>query len=175
MTRWIVLLCLVLVGCTPAAPGPAPAVPTSAPTAALPKAAATQREPMVATTPNPARPGVPTVSAAATRAAQPGETQPLAVVEWWLWAYRGGRGTEALTPLTQAYSDQVRLTGGVKRALGVDADAIRDVKLRQLPGATADQTRVEAVLTLTEGEVVLAVTLTRTPEGWRVSRVETTG
>lgn len=176
MTRWFVCLCLVLVGCTQAVPAPAPSAPTpAAATAPLPKAAAGQSEPVPATTPNPARPGVATVSAAATRAAQPGETQPLSVVEWWLWAYRGGRGTEALQPLAPAYADQLRLSGGVKRALGVDADAIREVKLRQLPGATPDEAKVEAVLTLTEGEVVLAVTLTRTPQGWRVSRVETTG
>ena len=176
MTRWIVCLCLLLVGCTSAAPSPAPTAPTpAAPTTPAVKAAATQSEPLPATTPNPARPGVATVSADATRAAQPGEGQPLAVVEWWLQAYRGGRGTEALLPLAQDYADQLRLSGGVKSALGVNADDIRDVKLRALPGATADQAKVEAVLTLTEGEVILAVTLTRTPQGWRVSRVETTG
>ena len=175
MTRWIVCLCLFLVGCASAAPGPSSTAATPAPATVAVKTAPTQSEPMPVTTANTARPGVATVSAAATRAAQPGEAQPLSVVEWWLLAYQGGRGAEALLPLAQDYSDQLRLSGGVKSVLGAAPDQIREVKLRGLPGATADQAKVEAVLTLTEGEVILGVTLTRTPQGWRISRVETTG
>lgn len=175
MSRWLVCLCFLLVGCTQAAPGPA--APTAAPAVPTPavKAAVTQGAALPVGTPNPDRPGVPTVSAAATRAAQAGEAQPLSVVEWWLLAYRGGRGAESLLPLARDYSDQLRLSGGVKGVVGAEPDQIRDVTLRPVPGATADQARVEAVLTLTQGEIILNVTLTKTPDGWRISRVETTG
>lgn len=172
-------LCLMLVACAPSAPAPiaSPTLTRPAPSINAPtQPAGPPGGPAPTATGALPRPGAPTVSAAATRAIQArAADQPLAVVEWWVLAYRGARGAEVFQPLTQAFSDQVRLSGGVRGVLGVGPDDMREVNLRFLPGATADQAQVEARLSLTEGEVILLITLTHTPEGWRISRVDTIG
>lgn len=168
MVRWLVCLCVLIAGCAPSAP--TSGVPT--PVGGVAKSGGGAATAVAATN----RPSEPTVSAAATRLAQatPADA-PLAVVNWFMTSYRAGRAVEPLAMLTPDYSDQLRLTGGIRSALGAGPEQIRAVDLRLQPGGTPDKTMVEAIIKLAEGETILNLTLTQTPQGWRITRIETTG